>query len=321
MSLLSVKNLKVKFQTNDGVVHAVNDLSFDIGRKEKLALVGESGSGKSQIAFSILGLLAGNGRAEGEILFNGTDLLKLSNAEMNKVRAKQISIIFQDPMSSLNPYMRIDKQLTEVLHKHENISNDAANKRALDYMDAVKIPDAKSRFRAYPHELSGGMRQRVVIAMALLCNPQLIIADEPTTALDVTVQAQIMGLLDDIADEFDTSFLLITHDLGVVSDFCDEILVLYGGRQMERAKTASLFENPTHPYTRGLLRAVPNIHSDSERLYAIPGTPPSALGAQTSCPFSNRCSDAIDACFSTLPELTKQTPYRACLRDVTELSK
>lgn len=319
MSLLSVRNLKVRFRTNDGDVHAVNDVSFDIQKGEKIALVGESGSGKSQIAFSIMGILAKNGTASGEVIFNQQNLLDLSVNELNKIRSKKISIIFQDPMSSLNPYMRIGDQLNEVLQIHEGMSKKDASKRTLEILDAVRIPDAKNRLRSYPYEFSGGMRQRIVIAMALLCNPELIIADEPTTALDVTVQAQIMSLLDDVQKDFGASILLITHDLGVVAGFCDEALVLYGGEVMERAEIHDLFARPSHPYTRGLISAVPNMKSD-DALQAIPGRPPNMMSPPKGCPFSPRCKDAIDICFHQRPELTKTAPFRACLRPVEELS-
>ncbi|MCP4234546.1 MAG: ATP-binding cassette domain-containing protein, partial [Aestuariibacter sp.] len=294
MALLSVKNLNVKFRINDGFVNAVNDVSFEIAAGQKLALVGESGSGKSQIAFAIMGLLARNGKAGGKVEFDGQNLLGLKADALNRVRTKEIAIIFQDPMSSLNPYMRIERQLNEVLELHEGLKGKAARKRVLEVMDAVQIPDAMNRLRCYPHEFSGGMRQRIVIAMALLCNPRLILADEPTTALDVTVQAQIMSLLDDIQQDFGSAILLITHDLGVVAGFSDETMVLYGGRVMERASTLEIFDNPTHPYTRGLLRAVPNIHERAEKLVSIEGSPPSQNVFPTFCPFAPRCPDVVD---------------------------
>lgn len=320
MTLLSVENLSIKFETPDGLVHAVNDVSFTIEKGETQALVGESGSGKSQIALSILGLLANNARTSGRILYEGRDLLAMKTRELNKIRAKEIAMIFQDPMSSLNPYMTIERQLNESLELHEGLKGAAARKRVIEVMDAVQIPDAKNRLKSYPHEFSGGMRQRIVIAMALLCNPKLILADEPTTALDVTVQAQIMRLLDDIRKDLGTSILLITHDLGVVAGACESTLVLYSGKVMERAPTRALFAEPRHPYTRGLLRAVPNIHDESGELHAIPGQPPNTMLALTGCPFAPRCVDAIDACHSTIPELTGDGRQRACLRPVEELS-
>lgn len=320
MSLLSVQDLKVRFRTNDGYVYAVNDINFQISPGEKLALVGESGSGKTQAAFAIMGLLARNAEVEGRIEFNGTNLLTLKNTEMNRIRAREISIIFQDPMSSLNPYMRIERQLNEVLEIHEGLKGATARQRVLEVMDAVQIPDAKNRLRQYPHEFSGGMRQRIVIAMALLCRPRLILADEPTTALDVTVQAQIMSLLDDIQRDFGSAILLITHDLGVVAGFCEETMVLYGGRVMERAETTGLFSNPSHPYTRGLLRAVPNIHMKTSQLASIPGAPVNQTQFPDVCPFAPRCPDVIDECVNGLPELSQAKPARACIRPVQELS-
>lgn len=320
MTILSVKNLCVRFHTNDGEVFAVNDVSFDVQPGQKLALVGESGSGKSQIAFAILGLLAQNGRSFGEVNWGGKNLLNLPLSRLNKIRAREISIIFQDPMTSLNPYMRISDQMSEVLMLHEGLSRSASLARALDMMEAVRIPDAKNRINAYPHEFSGGMRQRIVIAMALLCRPGLIIADEPTTALDVTVQAQIMQLLDEIQGDFGSTILLITHDLGVVAGFCDEVLVLYGGRLMERAQVKDLFKAPSHPYTRGLLRSIPNLAGRKELLDSIPGSPPNLHFEPVNCPFAPRCPDRIDACLSQLPALSPSAPIRACLRPVEELS-
>ncbi|GAA3868537.1 ABC transporter ATP-binding protein [Celeribacter arenosi] len=317
MSLLSVQNLNIRFSTNDGAVYAVNDVSFDIAAGQKLAIVGESGSGKSQIALSVMGLLAKNAQTSGQVMFDGHDLLTLSNTEMNKIRTREIAMIFQDPMSSLNPYMRIERQLGEIVEHHEGVRGAAQRKRVLDVMDAVQIPDAKNRLRAYPHEFSGGMRQRIVIAMALICNPRLILADEPTTALDVTVQAQIMKLLDEIQRDMGTSIVLITHDLGVVAGFCEDTLVLYGGRVMETARTEALFEAPTHPYTRGLLRAVPNITDPSETLTSIPGSPPNQMKWPEFCPFAPRCPDAIAACHTTLPVLENG---RACIRSVEEIA-
>jgi oligopeptide transport system ATP-binding protein len=319
--MLSVQDLSIRFRTGDGLVHAVNDVSFDVARGQKLAIVGESGSGKSQIALAVMGLLAPNAEAHGRVDFDGDDLLTLPRSRMDRLRAKQIAIIFQDPMSSLNPYMRIERQLTEIVERHEGLSGRAARARALEVMDAVRIPDAKGRLRAYPHEFSGGMRQRIVIAMALICRPRLILADEPTTALDVTVQAQIMALLGDIQREIGTAIVLITHDLGVVAGFCEETLVLYGGRIMEEARTDDLFARPGHPYTRGLLRAVPNMTDPSDTLTAIPGSPPSQRRFPDRCPFAARCVDAIEPCLAALPPLRADGPTRrACIRPVEALT-
>lgn len=320
MTLLSIENLNVKFRTNDGEVFAVNDISFDIRSGQKLALVGESGSGKSQIAFAIMGILARNGEASGVANFNGRNLLKMTNTEINKIRSKEMSIIFQDPMSSLNPYMRIENQLAEVLIAHEGISKSEAVKRSIAMLDAVQIPDAKNRIRNYPHEFSGGMRQRIVIAMALLCKPKLIIADEPTTALDVTVQAQIMKLLGDVQKEFGAAILLITHDLGVVAGFCDEAMVLYGGRIMERARVQEIFETPTHPYTMGLLNAIPRISDTRLKLEAIAGSPPNMMFPPKGCAFSPRCEFAIDQCHIERPILSISAPIRACHRSLGDLT-
>lgn len=320
MTMLSVQDLSIRFRTPDGYVHAVNDVSFDIEPGQKLAIVGESGSGKSQIALSILGLLAKNAEARGRVLFNDQNLLDMPTSRINKIRAKEIGIIFQDPMSSLNPYMTVERQLNEVLELHEGLRGRAARARVLEVLDAVQIPDARNRLKSYPHEFSGGMRQRIVIAMALLCRPKLILADEPTTALDVTVQAQIMRLLDDIQKEYGSSIMLITHDLGVVAGFCDETLVLYGGRVMERAKTREIFAAPSHPYTRGLMRAVPNIHAQDAKLQSIPGQPPNQLTPPVGCPFAERCTDSRDRCYDNLPALNAGAHQRACLRPVEELS-
>lgn len=320
MSLLSVQNLKIRFRTGDGEVHAVNDVSFDLNAGQKVALVGESGSGKSQIALSIMGLLAKNANVEGQVLFEGQNLLAASNDALNQVRAQKIAMIFQDPMSALNPYMRVGRQLSEIVVQHEGLGRQAARARAIETMEAVQIPDAKRRYDAYPHEFSGGMRQRIVIAMALICKPAIILADEPTTALDVTVQAQVMELLNDIQRELQTSILLITHDLGVVAGFCDEAMVLYGGRIMEQSRVDTLFETPTHPYTRGLLGAVPDINDASSQLTTIPGSPPNQMRAPSFCPFAPRCVDAIDACGAQLPQLEGESTKRACVRPVEELS-
>ena len=320
MTLLSVRDLSIRFSTPDGWVHAVNNVSFDIDAGQKLAIVGESGSGKSQIALSILGLQARNAKITGSILFNGQNVVGMSQPELNKIRAREIAMIFQDPMSSLNPYMRIERQLNESLELHEGLRGAAARSRVLEMLDAVQIPDAKNRLRSYPHELSGGMRQRIVIAMALLCKPKLILADEPTTALDVTVQAQIMQLLKDIQKEQDTAIVLITHDLGVVAGFCEETLVLYSGKIMERAPSRAIFAAPSHPYTRGLMRAVPNIHAENATLSAIPGQPPNQMLELSGCPFAPRCVDAIEACTTTIPDLTGTTHKRACLRAAEELT-
>lgn len=303
MALLEVSDLKVKFATEDGLVTAVNGLNFKLNQGETLGIVGESGSGKSQTAFSILGLLAKNGRTEGSIKFRDKELVGLPEHELNKIRANEIAIIFQDPMTSLNPFMKVGDQLSEVLVLHKGMSKAEAWEESIRILDAVKIPEAYKRIDMYPHEFSGGMRQRVMIAMALLCRPKLLIADEPTTALDVTVQAQIMALLNDLKRDFDTTIIMITHDLGVVAGTCDRILVMYAGRTMAYGKTEEIFYNPTHPYTIGLLGAVPRLDNDSERLTTIPGNPPNLLNLPVGCPFVERCQYAMDICHNTPPEL------------------
>ncbi|WP_052968850.1 murein tripeptide/oligopeptide ABC transporter ATP-binding protein OppD, partial [Shigella sonnei] len=244
--LLNVKDLRVTFSTPDGDVTAVNDLNFSLRAGETLGIVGESGSGKSQTAFALMGLLAANGRIGGSATFNGREILNLPERELNKLRAEQISMIFQDPMTSLNPYMRVGEQLMEVLMLHKNMSKAEAFEESVRMLDAVKMPEARKRMKMYPHEFSGGMRQRVMIAMALLCRPKLLIADEPTTALDVTVQAQIMTLLNELKREFNTAIIMITHDLGVVAGICDKVLVMYAGRTMEYGNARDVFYQPVH---------------------------------------------------------------------------
>lgn len=317
MPLLQVNNLSVEFSTHDGLIPAVDNVSFAIDAGETLAIVGESGSGKSQTILSIMGLLASNGRARGEVLFKGKDLLQLPEKALNSIRGKQIAMIFQDPMTSLNPYLRISTQMTEVLRLHEGLSKADARKRALEMLDLVRIPDAHNRFDRYPHEFSGGMRQRVVIAMALLCRPELIIADEPTTALDVTVQAQILQLMDDIRQEFNTAIIMITHDLGVVASLCDQVLVMYAGSIMERGQLEDVFNRPLNPYTLGLLRSVPQPdQARGELLYSIPGNPPTGLQKIEGCPFRARCEFRFEPC-GIKPDLVEGEPghWKACHRE------
>ena len=323
--LLQVRNLNVKFHTNDGEVYAVNNLNFELGRGETLGIVGESGSGKSQSVLAMMGLLARNGQASGEVLYQGRDLLGMPAQYLNAIRGNRMAMIFQDPMTSLNPYLTVERQMTEVLELHKNMSRKQARVRSIELLEAVKIPDAARRFGMYPHEFSGGMRQRVMIAMALLCEPEVLIADEPTTALDVTVQAQILALLRDLQRDFGTAIVLITHDLGVVAGICDRVMVMYGGRTMEYADSNDIYYRPSHPYTIGLLGALPRLDVDAATLVSIPGNPPNMNALPKGCPFSPRCLNAAERCATDLPALAPAAHnagvLRACHRPLEELAR
>jgi oligopeptide transport system ATP-binding protein len=301
-TILEVKDLKVEFRTDSGKVAAVNEVSFQLNAGEIVGIVGESGSGKSQILMSLMGLLAKNGAASGSVKLRGQEILGMKDDELDKLRGASMSMIFQDPMTSLNPFLRVSTQLTEVLVKHRNMGRTEAMKRSIEMLDAVSIPDAAKRIRLYPHEFSGGMRQRVMISMALLCQPAILFADEPTTALDVTVQAQILDLMKDLAADLGTTVVLVTHDLGVVASLCDRVIVLYGGRIMESGPAETLFEDPKHPYTRGLLASTPRLDEQTHgELHTIPGQPPAVAKAALGCPFEPRCEFREPRCKTVRP--------------------
>jgi peptide/nickel transport system ATP-binding protein len=296
--LLEVMGLKVQFATEDGIVRAVDGVDFELSRGQVLGIVGESGSGKSVTAMTLLGLTKDrNTRFEGEVLYKGRNVLEMNEDALQEVRGNEMSMIFQDPMTSLNPVYTVGAQIREAIQIHERAGKQQARRRAIDLLKQVGIPNADSRVDNYPHEFSGGMRQRAMIAMALACNPDVLIADEPTTALDVTIQAQIIELIDRIKDEFNSAVILITHDLGVVAEIADEILVMYAGRIVERAKTRSLFYDPQMPYTWGLLGSIPRLdRPKQERLHSIKGTPPSLIRTPAGCKFRPRCPHAFDKC-------------------------
>jgi len=302
--LLTVKNLRTCFHRPDGIVNAVNGISYSVGYGETLGIVGESGSGKSVSVLSLLKLLRSNARVEsGEALLEGKDLLKLSKEEMRKVRGKEIAMIFQNPMTCLNPTYRIGRQMIEPLLWHKEADRTGASSIAVKLLQQAGIPEASSRFGDYPFQFSGGMRQRVMIAMALTCNPKLLIADEPTTALDVTVRSQILNLLQEMKAEYKMSVIIITHDFGIATNFCDKLIVMYAGRIVESAPTVSFVLKPQHPYSKGLLRSTLDIDLNGEKLKPIPGNPPSLINLPSGCAFHPRCEHCTEKCRNEIPEL------------------
>ncbi|SRR6266540_2736746 len=308
--LLEVRDLRTYFETEDGLVKAVDGITFELKRGETLGIVGESGSGKSVTNLSIIRLIPSPpGKiVSGQVLFDGRDTLLLSPEEVRKIRGRRIAMIFQDPMTSLNPFVRISKQLMEITRLHLGHTKSQAYEHALKMLETVGIPDARARVDNYPHEFSGGMRQRVMIAMALSCEPELLIADEPTTALDVTIQAQILELIKRLKQETGTSVILISHDLGVVAGMTDHLIVMYAGKIFEQAPTRELFALPGNPYTKGLLRSVPDPTADQEKLYQIPGLPPDVAHLQPGCPFASRCDRAAEICHREFPPFVQLTP-------------
>jgi oligopeptide/dipeptide ABC transporter ATP-binding protein len=317
MAILEVNDLKTYFYTREGVVQAVDGISFTVEKGKTLGIVGESGCGKSVTALSIMGLIPKPPAkiAGGEVLFDGKDLTKLNDREMQDVRGRQVAMIFQDPMTSLNPTLKIGTQITETLRRHYDTSKDDARKRAIELLEEVRIPRAAERLDDYPHRFSGGMRQRVMIAIALSCNPKLLIADEPTTALDVTIQAQILDLLDELRTEHDMAMILITHDMGVVAETADDIAVMYAGQIVEYTNSLELFDHPEHPYTEALLGALPQLEGNEReiregRLTSIPGRPPDLINPPVACRFGPRCPYAHyeDSCTRQQPELREIRP-------------
>ncbi|HET6872102.1 MAG TPA: ABC transporter ATP-binding protein [Sporolactobacillaceae bacterium] len=315
-NLLEIKDLHVTFSTYNAKVQAVRGVNLEVKAGETLAIVGESGSGKSVTSKAVMGLVPNPpGKITGgEILFEGQDLTKLSQRKMQAIRGKDISMIFQDPMTSLNPTMTIGKQIMEGLKKHQKMSSSDAKKRAVELLQLVGIPNAEARIKEYPHQFSGGMRQRVVIAIALACNPKVLIADEPTTALDVTIQAQILDLMRDLQNKMDTAIILITHDLGVVANMAQRVAVMYGGRVVETGSVDEIFYRPKHPYTWGLLSSMPRLNQPDAELLAIPGSPPDLANPPKGCPFAARCPHAMKVCTEFMPDYvaTSETQKAAC---------
>ncbi len=302
--LLECENLAVTFDIDQGQINAVQDLSLTLSSGECLGVVGESGSGKSQSFLAMLGLLARNGRASGSVKFRGEEILAANRRRLNELRGSRLAIIFQDALSGLTPTMRVGEQLAEALRCHEAVDSAQARARAIEMMEIVNIPDAANRFSAYPFELSGGQRQRIMIAMAMICRPDVVIADEPTTALDVTVQAQILRLLDGFRRHTETALVMITHDLAVVAGLCDRVMIMYAGRPVEMAPTATLFDRPCHPYTIGLLKSMPTLRNDpAADLPVIAGQPPDMRKPPPGCAFAERCALAEERCREERPQL------------------
>ena len=321
MSMLEIQHLSTDFETENGMVHAVRDVSLSVDKGEVLGIVGESGSGKSQTMFSVMGLLSGNGIVkDGSITIDGKEISPKAFSDrkeyeqvMDHIRGNDLAMIFQDPMTFLNPVLRIETQLMEPILNHMDISKEEAKKRAIELMRKVGIPSPEARIRQYPHQFSGGMRQRIIIAIALACDPKIIIADEPTTALDVTIQAQVLELISHLKEEIDSGIIMITHDLGVVASICDRIAIMYGGKIVETGTVFEIFEHPQHPYTIGLLSCISNPNElEKKELHPIPGSPPDLLNIQDTCPFADRCTAAMKICKMRMPQETQLSDTHCC---------
>ena len=309
--ILKVEDLRVHFKTDDGLtVRAVDGVSFDLYKGKTLGIVGESGSGKSVTSLSIMGLLSiPPGKIEGgRALFHDKDLLSMSEKELRRIRGNRISMIFQDPMTALNPFLTVSEQITEVLRTHKKMNKKTARTRAVELLSILGVADPDKRIDNYPHQFSGGMRQRVMIAIALACDPEILIADEPTSALDVTIQAQIVELMEGLSRKFGTAIIMITHDLGIVAGMCDEIVVMYAGHSVEKGDTRQIFANPLHPYTEGLIQSVPRLDGESKKLYSIPGQPPDITNSMSGCPFAPRCYRRMERCNTEKPRLFEKEP-------------